>query len=141
MNSDTLLLSMYSFPFCMGMAFAFLASKKGFNPKRSNISDLMWHGYAVGYLVSVLSAGLLALISLLLFSGMPVAGIITYTLLTSFFVAIISPIVGLILYLPCSYLGCNLAAQKRAEAELARTQQQMIEEREKELESSQRDRN
>ena len=137
----SLLISLVSLPFGIGMLCAFLAAVRVMIFQAPTKSSRLWYGYSAGNYACVISSGLVMLIFLSLMGGPSVGEIVGSVLVTLVHVAIVSPILGLILYLPCSYLGCNLAARKRAEAELARTQQQMIEEREKELESSERDRN
>ncbi len=113
------------------MLSAFLASKKGVsgNPyfKQYPLSASLWHGYFVGNCVCVLSYTISAIIIVIVAStAFEVAILILF--LTTIFMGILSLLLGVILYLPCAFLGYNLYARKLAEEEIARSQLQILKE-------------
>ncbi|MFT6793947.1 MAG: hypothetical protein ACJAR1_001948 [Rubritalea sp.] len=123
-------LSVLTLPLCLGMLSAFLTAKRRDNRaeefKAHSMSDSLWYGYSVGNFVCILSSLLFAIILLITYRvsfGPAIASLIVIAI----FISLVSMISGLILYLPCALFGYNLASRKRAEAEIARTQQQILE--------------
>ncbi len=132
MNEETLVVSLMSLPFCVGMVVAFLFAKRAMSSRFSTISSAMWGGYAQANLACIITSLLVAVIFCSLIGRIPVGEVIALTMITVFIIMLISHIAGLVLYLPCAYLGCSMGARKKAEEEIARTQRQIIAEREAE---------
>ena len=131
MNKETLIISLISLPFCIGMVGAYTSAKKHMIVKHSTISSALMHGYTQGNLCCVVSLVIVLLVSCSLV-GIQANNLVVTFLASFFFFVLISYLAGLVLYLPCAYLGCSMGARKKAEEEIARTQRQIIVEREAE---------
>ena len=115
-------------PSCLGMLGAFLATIKGRENqqiKHYTMSSSIWHGYSVGNYVCISSASVITIIVLAI-EEVPAGPSLGALCLMIVSISLASMISGFILYLPCAFMGYNLYARKRAEEEIARTQQQII---------------
>jgi hypothetical protein len=111
------------------MLSAFLAAKKGLKENRQTKPYMMYdsilHGYSIGNYVCILSAIVITIIVLGI-QGVSAGPSLGALCLMIVFISLFSMISGLILYLPCAFFGHNLYARKRAEEEIDRIQQQIL---------------
>ncbi|MFT5906681.1 MAG: ABC-type spermidine/putrescine transport system permease subunit II [Cryomorphaceae bacterium] len=99
--------------------------------RRSTLSSDLWNGYLIGNAGFVISSLILIFTALLMLNETIWESFIM-TIGFTFLMSLVSLVIGFILYMPCAYIAYNFKAQKRAEAEIARTQQQIIKDIQKE---------
>ncbi len=111
-------------PLCAGMIVSFYFAKRRATMAK-NIFGTLGNSYLVGNVGCVISCAVIFLILNLLFDTKqdPFLKLMNLGLVS---IPIASIFLGLILYIPSAFLGFNLGARKRAEAEIARTQQQIL---------------
>ncbi len=120
------LIMILSLPLCIGMICAFLAGKKEVRARPVSLSRDLWHGYLVGNGGCVISSFVVMFLVLLVKLDRSTGEAFLQTFIVIFFVGVASLIIGFIIYMPCAFLGYNLKARRRAEAEIAITQRQIL---------------
>ncbi len=138
MKIDWVALVVLSLPPCLGMLCAFFAAKKEAEGKGDfkeiSLSGGLIYGYMAGSLICIFSAVVLSIGSLFL-AREPIVSLMVIVIYAVFFISIAVFFIGILLFIPCALFGFNIGARKRVEAEMARTQQQILKDVEVEKEA------
>lgn len=120
-----------SLPFCIGMLAAFFRAKSGgkgyYNERYSLQCNLLLEGYGAGNKFCILSFMVIAFIVTIFYAGdIPISSIIEGIIPGIIGFSFVSMILGVILYLPCAYIGSSFRSSQLAKEEIAKSQQQIL---------------